>query len=60
MQEYISGLPEEKQFKTMQRLKKARGTTDMPKPDDAAPKIAEAINKIKGESSGGFFDVRKI
>jgi hypothetical protein len=32
----------------------------MPKPDDAAPKIAEAINKIKGESSGGFFDVRKI
>lgn len=60
MQEYISSLPKDKQFPTMQRLKKARGTVDMPKPDIIAPKIAETINKIQGESSGEFFDVRKL
>jgi len=60
MQEYISSLPEDKQFPTMQRLKKARGTADMPKPNIIAPKIAETINKIQDELSGGFFDVRRI
>jgi len=60
MQEYISSLPEDKQFPTMQRLKKARGTADMPKPNNIAPKIAETINKIQEELSGGFFDVRRI
>ncbi|MDD4234927.1 MAG: SDR family NAD(P)-dependent oxidoreductase [Bacteroidales bacterium] len=60
MQEYISSLPEDKQFPTMQRLKKARGTADMPKPNNIAPKIAETINKIQEELSGSFFDVRRI
>ncbi len=62
MQDYLNNLPEayEKQFPMVKKLKEARGTDNMPKPDKAAGFVANAIQKITDQESGSFLDVRNM
>ena len=60
MQAYISSLPEERQYPTIQRLKKAREANEMPSPMEAAEINARAIEKVIDYPSGSFLDVRDL
>ncbi|SHE80486.1 NAD(P)-dependent dehydrogenase, short-chain alcohol dehydrogenase family [Mariniphaga anaerophila] len=60
MQEYISSLGNEEKFPVVQRLKRAKGTSEMPSPKDAAEIFATAIEKVRTVESGSFQDVRKM
>ncbi|WP_430973953.1 SDR family NAD(P)-dependent oxidoreductase [Sunxiuqinia rutila] len=60
MQDYIYNLPDEEAFPVVKRLKKAKGTDQMPDSKKAAQKIADAIEKIRKMESGSFQDVRTI
>lgn len=60
MQEHISSLQHDKRFPTIESLKKARGTSQMPKPYAAAEKLAKVIDKTIQEDSGIFLDIREI
>lgn len=60
MQEYIYALENDEKFPIVQRLKRAKGTSEMPSPAAAAEKLVQAIEKVKAFESGGFYDVRKL
>jgi benzil reductase ((S)-benzoin forming) len=60
MQEHISALRYDKRFPTIESLKKARGTDQMPKPDTAAEKLAKVIEKSIQEETGVFLDIREM
>jgi NAD(P)-dependent dehydrogenase (short-subunit alcohol dehydrogenase family) len=62
MQDYLNDLPEayEKKFPMVKKLKEARGTDSMPKPDEAAVIVADAIRKVTEYESGSFLDVREL
>ncbi len=60
MQEYITEKVSAAVFPSVERLQKARGTEAMPKPDEIAPRLAEAIELLKSQENGGFFDLRKM
>ncbi len=61
MQEYISGISDDKRFTTVQRLKAARGTDDMPEPDKAAEAIAPILAQLpKSSKSGDYVDIRSM
>ncbi len=61
MQEYISGLPDDFSFPVVEKLKKAKGTPQMPPAEKAAPALAEAfIHARKKYPSGDFVDIRKM
>jgi len=60
MQEYISNLPDNKEFPVIEKLKKVRQNQHMPGVDDAAKTVASAIEKVKNYKSGSFLDVRKM
>jgi benzil reductase ((S)-benzoin forming) len=60
MQEHISSLQYDGRFPTIESLKKARGTSQMPKPDAAAEKLAKVIEKSIQEESGVFLDIREM
>ncbi len=60
MQDYIYSLQNDEKFPVVQRLKQAKGTQDMPKPEKAAEKFADAVEKVKEFDSGSFQDVRKL
>jgi len=60
MQDYIYKNADQNKFPVVQKLKKAKGTPQMPQPEDAAPIIAEAIEKVKRNDSGKFLDVRSL
>lgn len=60
MQTYARALPADPRFPTIDRLKQAHGTPDMPMPDEAAPRILEAIRAIRRRKSGDFHDLRNL
>ena len=60
MQNYIYSLEEVEKFPIVQRLKQAKGTENMPKPEEAARVFAEAVDTVKNYESGTFLDVRKL
>jgi benzil reductase ((S)-benzoin forming) len=60
MQEHISSLGYDQRFPTIESLKKARGTEQMPKPDAAAEKLAKVIEKSSQKESGVFLDIREM
>ncbi len=60
MQEYISGLPGEVDYPVVQKLKKLKGTPDMPKPGEIAAKLADGFEKARNYDSGSFLDIRKM
>ncbi len=60
MQEYIYALENDEKFPVVQRLKRAKGTAEMPSPAVAAEKFIKAVEKVKVLESGRFYDVRKL
>ena len=60
MQEYISGVSEELDFPTIERLKKVRASGKMPTIEEAAKTNALAIQEVVKYDSGSFIDVRKL
>ena len=61
MQSYLTGLPEDDRFPSLERLKSARGTDDMPRPLDLAPNLLDAMDKLyKDYPSGTFADIRSM
>jgi NAD(P)-dependent dehydrogenase (short-subunit alcohol dehydrogenase family) len=61
MQSYLTGLPEDERFPSLERLKAARGTDDMPRPLDLAPHLLEAMATLyKKYPSGAFADIRTM
>lgn len=60
MQEYISGVDNELDFPTIERLKKVRASGEMPTIEDAAKNNALAIQEALKYDSGSFLDVRKL
>jgi len=60
MQEYISDLPEEKNYETVAHLKNVRSSGKMPGIEEAAETNARAIAKVINHESGSFLDVRQL
>lgn len=60
MQEYISDLPGDDRFATVDRLKKARGTERMPDPLTAGRMLLDAVPRLRNFESGSFVDIREI
>jgi benzil reductase ((S)-benzoin forming) len=60
MQEYIASLDHDRRFPTIENLKKARGTSQMPKPDEAAKLLARVAELATLRESGIFLDVREM
>ena len=60
MQDYISSLPNNKDFPTIERLKQAKGTPNMPNEIDAAPLLLSAMEKALDYESGVFLDIRTM
>jgi NAD(P)-dependent dehydrogenase (short-subunit alcohol dehydrogenase family) len=60
MQAYISGVSDELNFPTIERLRKVRESGEMPTIEEAAQINAQAIGRLKQYDSGSFIDVRKL
>ncbi|MDZ7742598.1 MAG: SDR family NAD(P)-dependent oxidoreductase [Bacteroidota bacterium] len=60
MQDYLTNLPDDERFPSIDRLKAARGTEKMPQPEEAADMLAKAIEKAREYETGSFVDVREI
>jgi len=60
MQDYISAHPNKEGFPTVDRLRAAKGTTDMPDPIAAGPMLINAMQKALEYDSGMFLDVRNF
>jgi benzil reductase ((S)-benzoin forming) len=60
MQEQVRAMPEDPRFPTVDRLKRATGTVDMPDPDTAAPRLLQAMDRLRDRKSGEFQDVRTL
>jgi benzil reductase ((S)-benzoin forming) len=60
MQERMRAMPADPRFPTVDRLKKAAGTPHMPDPDALAPRMLEAVKRLRGLKSGDFHDIRAL
>lgn len=59
MQDILWDVPEEK-YPSVKKLHDARGTENMPKPEEFAPKFEKALKNLARLESGSFADVRKM
>jgi NAD(P)-dependent dehydrogenase (short-subunit alcohol dehydrogenase family) len=60
MQKAMRALPADARFPTVDRLKKAAGTADMPDPATAALRVMEAVPRLRALKSGEFQDIRAL
>jgi NAD(P)-dependent dehydrogenase (short-subunit alcohol dehydrogenase family) len=61
MQDYISSLPDAEKYPVVQKLKRAKGTPDMPQPAIVAKNIAQSVRKIReSHETGSYLDLRKL
>jgi NAD(P)-dependent dehydrogenase (short-subunit alcohol dehydrogenase family) len=60
MQDYISSLPDDERFPVFQKLKKAKGTAEMPSPEKASNTLLQAFETALDHESGSFLDLRKM
>lgn len=60
MQEYLCSRKETEEFPSLARIQSARGTENMPGPDELAEKLPTVFEKIKNYESGSFVDIRKM
>lgn len=61
MQAYVATLSSDERFPSLDKLREARGTDQMPRPLDLAPKLLEAIDVLKANyPSGSFADIRSM
>ena len=58
MQDYARAFPADPRFPSMDRLKRASGTPDMPAPEVAAPRLLAYFKRLRNRPSGGFYDIR--
>ncbi|MFT7617658.1 MAG: benzil reductase ((S)-benzoin forming) [Planctomycetota bacterium] len=60
MQDYICGLDADKKLSSIETLKAARGTANMPGPDEAAQHLVQSALKVRALPSGSFADIRHL
>lgn len=60
MMDYLCVEPDAEEYPAVQRLRKARGTVAMPKPDEAARRIASMLPKLLEFDSGSYIDIRQL
>lgn len=60
MQDYLTELPDDERFPSIDRLKAAKGTGDMPDPEAVSDQLIDAFSKALEYESGDFLDVRKM
>ena len=60
MQDYICGLSPHESRQSVEKLKAARGTENMPGPDAAVQRILSSVPRIKSLPSGSFADIRLL
>jgi NAD(P)-dependent dehydrogenase (short-subunit alcohol dehydrogenase family) len=60
MQDYLCSLQSEEKFPSLVKIKSARGTSNMPLPNEAAKKFMSVFPELLKHPSGSFVDVRKM
>ena len=60
MQERVANLPKDGRFASLELLRMAKGTPMMPRPDDVAPRLIEAMAKATKYPSGSFLDFNSL
>ena len=61
MQDYLCGDVDSDEFPSVQKLKDARGTDDMPSPREAGDTIIDLLDTLKTDyESGAFVDIRSM
>ena len=61
MQDYLCGDVDSEEFPSVQKLKDARGTDDMPSPREAGDTIIDLLDTLKTDyESGAFVDIRSM
>jgi len=61
MQDYLCGDVDSDEFPSVQKLKDARGTDDMPSPREAGDTIIDLLDTLKTDyESGAFVDIRNM
>lgn len=60
MQDYLCGEVDSGDYPSVQKLKDARGTENMPSPADAAATLIDKLAKLRDLESGSFIDARKM
>lgn len=61
MQDYLCDEVDSEEFPSVQKLKDARGTDDMPSPRDAAETLLDLLETLRTDhESGSFVDVRNM
>ena len=61
LQDYLCGEVDSDEFPSVQKLKRARGTANMPNPRVAAEQILDLLDTLKTDhESGAFLDVRQL
>ena len=60
MQDYLCGEVDSEEFPSIQKLKDARGTGDMPDPNTAAENILASLDALREGESGQFVDMRNL
>ena len=60
MQDYLCSKTETEEFPSLARIQSARGTENMPGPDELAEKLPEVFERLKSYESGSFIDIRKM
>ncbi|WP_018144775.1 MULTISPECIES: SDR family NAD(P)-dependent oxidoreductase [unclassified Thioalkalivibrio] len=60
MQDYLCDEADRESFPVLQRLKAARGTPDMPDPENAARAILDALPRLRHTTRGSFVDIRQL
>ncbi len=61
MQDYLCGEVDSEEYPSVQKLKDARGTSDMPTSREVADRILDLLDELKADhSSGAFVDLRTL
>lgn len=61
MQDYLCGEVDSGEYPSVQKLKDARGTSDMPTSREVADRILDLLDELKADhSSGAFVDLRTL
>lgn len=60
MQDYLCDEVDSEEFPSIQKIKEARATKNMPKPKPAAERILGLLDELKKGESGRFVDIRKM
>ncbi len=60
MQDYLTKEADSERFSTIQRLREAKGTDDMPDARTCAQLLIDTFPKLLNQPSGDFVDIRKL